>query len=148
MIAVSALASALKQIEAQAQERAAFEQRLALDARYQFLLRTAKANDIEFGDRDYGHAGMGRLIEYHQTGAPYRRQRAKALVELRQAFLFNRYRGMGKRVHEITRYRRAEKLDRSLSTMAREHSEGRVGATPVRAEAPVSQLHQNNEAAA
>ena len=80
-----------------------------------------------WGLRDYGHAGMGRLIEYHQTGAPYRRQRAKALVELRRAFLFNRYRGMGKRVHEITRYRRAEKLDRSLSTMASEHSEGRVG---------------------
>lgn len=40
------------------------------------------------------------------------------------------------------------RLDRVLGNLAREHAEGRVGATPVRAEAPVSTLHQNNEAAA
>jgi len=139
---MNALATALKQIEANAQREADFAVRLALDSRYQFLLRTAQANDVEFDDSHHGFAGMESLVSYHQTGAPYRRQRAKALLNLRRAFLFNGYRGMGKRVDEITHYRRSEKhrdgvalCDANLAavdaTLSREHSQTRVGATSV-----------------
>ena len=107
---MNALEAALAKIQADADDRAAFAQRLALDPRYQFLLRTAKAAEVEFDDAaHHGMAGLNHLVEYHQTGAPYRRQRAKALLQLRKAFLFNGYRGMRKSLDEITRYRREEK---------------------------------------
>lgn len=75
---------------------------LASDARYQFLLSTAKANRADVANAEEAAA-------HFNTGAPWRRERAMTLAQLRKAFLFNGYRGVGAKLGHLRNCRREEK---------------------------------------
>lgn len=75
---------------------------LASDARYQFLLNAAKANRADVANAE-------EAAEHFNTGAPWRRERAKTLAQLRKAFLFNGYRGIEAKLRHLRNCRREEK---------------------------------------
>jgi hypothetical protein len=80
----------------------AWEAVLAADARYQFLLSTAKANRADVANAE-------EAAVHFSTGAPWRRERAMTLAQLRKAFLYNGYRGIGAKLRHLRNCRREEK---------------------------------------
>lgn len=75
---------------------------LASDARYQFLLSTAKANRADVANAE-------EAAKHFNTGAPWRRERAMTLAQLRKGFLFNGYRGIAGKLRHLRNCRREEK---------------------------------------
>ncbi len=131
---MNAMDRAISQKEAIGAAARIWEAALAMDSRYQFLLRTAKEAGIKPSDRI---DQMDYLVEHMNTGAPYRRRRAVTLLQLRKAYLFNGHRGIVKALPELRRLRANERLNDSLSVMAAEHAAGFVGTVPVVAGAAI-----------
>lgn len=116
---------AIAAIKASADRASAIE----LDTRVRYLRSVCEATRIEFTEAHIGLAGGEHIAAYQNSADAFRHRRASILLRARRNHLVGAK--IERMLENARRVRSEERLVASLSRMALESAEGRIGATPI-----------------